>query len=151
MDVGAGHQMEGDTFLIDGVLEFLNGTADLGPRIVIHPRHDMGGASHDPHTVGNEGSRHAQRYGQVRRAIVNSRQDMAMQVDHGSRNNELKRWRRTDRHHSDQKKALTSYWTNRTCCAQGTELPHLWEFHLFFPCTAKKPRATRRKYLWRTC
>lgn len=82
MIVGTRHQFERNTAFIKLPLKPLDRCADLRAGIVIDARQNMRCARDVGHTLLDEHSGHGQGRRQVRCAIVNSRQQMTVKVEH---------------------------------------------------------------------
>ena len=76
------HQAQPHAGLIEHVLQLGHAFANLRPGIVIEPRQNMWGARHDLHAVGNEQLGHGDGGLDVRSAIVDTRQNVIMQIYH---------------------------------------------------------------------
>jgi hypothetical protein len=81
--VCTGGQLQVDALRIDLLLQLLNGLANLRPAVVVKPRQDVWRAGDGRHPIGNERPGHGERHGQVRCAVVDAWQNMAVQIDHG--------------------------------------------------------------------
>lgn len=84
VDVGPGHETQWNVLVVQDVLEVFDRLADLGTRIVVEPRQDVGRAGDDRHAIVDRGAGHRERDGYVCGAVINARQNVAMQVDHGT-------------------------------------------------------------------
>jgi hypothetical protein len=81
--VRSDHQLQRDALRIKDVLQLRNGHADLRTTIMVNTGKDVGRASDVRHAVRDEGLCHRQRDGLIGGAIVDTRQNVAMKVDHG--------------------------------------------------------------------
>jgi hypothetical protein len=82
MHVCAGDQAKRNAFLPESILQMLHRRSDLRTSIVIQSWQDMRRAHNDRHAVSYRCLRHAQRDAKVRSAIIDPRQNVAMQVNH---------------------------------------------------------------------
>lgn len=82
MHVGPGDQIKADAALIEFLLQGRDPPSDIRTAIWPNAWKNMGGAGHHPDPIGHGRPRHLQRDLQVGRTIVNSRQEMAVEVNH---------------------------------------------------------------------
>jgi len=82
VDVGAGCKAQGNAFLVENALQALGGFAQRRAGVVVQSREDVRGAGYDRYALGDGGFRHVERNRKVARPIVDTRQDMAMKINH---------------------------------------------------------------------
>ena len=82
MDIGTRDKAERDARIVEGALQFQRRLPDLRTGVVIKPRKDVRRARHHRHPSRYRGPGHLQRNGEIRCAIVDTGQHMAMQIDH---------------------------------------------------------------------
>ena len=81
--VGAGRQLEGDPGVVERCLQACDGTADVGAGVRVNAGQNVWRAGHDGDAIGDGQARHVQRDLEVRRAIVDARKEVTMQIVHG--------------------------------------------------------------------
>jgi len=82
VSVRTGDQPQRDSFLVENGLQISGSLPDGGARIMIQTGQNVRGAGHYCHALRDGGPRHLQRHRQVASAVVDSRQYVAMKVDH---------------------------------------------------------------------
>jgi hypothetical protein len=80
--IGPGNQAERNSFLIEGFLKLLHCNTNLWAGILIQPRQYVGGASHGGYSVSDPGLGHSQRNGNIRRPVIDSWQNVGVEIDH---------------------------------------------------------------------
>ena len=83
--ISAGYQPELNFFPVEDLLQLRGGLADLRARIMVQTRKNMWRTGYDRYTISDESSGHLKRDRKLGSAIVDARQDMAVQINHGRR------------------------------------------------------------------
>ena len=83
--VRAHHELEADALLVENPLQMLHYLADLRAAIMVNAGQDVGRAGDVGHAVGDESPRHGERHRHVASTVVDTRENMAMEVNHGLR------------------------------------------------------------------
>jgi hypothetical protein len=80
--VCSGHQSQVNSLVKNCRLKGLGCLADLRPRVLIQTRQNMRRACNNSHAVAREFLGHGQRHVEILRTIIDTRQQVAMQIDH---------------------------------------------------------------------
>jgi hypothetical protein len=82
VDIRTGDQAQRNSVLVERVLQRLSRLANRRPVIVVETRQDVRRTGKNSYALRNRRLGHRQRDGQIARAVVDSGQDMAMQINH---------------------------------------------------------------------
>ena len=85
VDIGAGHERQRDALAVERLLQLRYRRPDRRPGIAVEAGHDVRRAGDNGHSVADELPGHVQGYSQISRSVVETGQDVAVQVDHDSR------------------------------------------------------------------
>ncbi len=77
------NELQPNALNVEDMLQPLHRLADLRTAVVVSAREDMRRARDVRHAIGDKRLRHRQRNRKIARAIVDTGQNMAMQIDHG--------------------------------------------------------------------
>jgi len=80
--VRAHDELQGDALIVEDLLQVLHGLADLRTAIMVNAGQDVRRAGDVRHAISDESPRHGQRDRDIARAIIDSRQNMAVQINH---------------------------------------------------------------------
>src|SRR5262245_5506784 len=80
--IGAGDQPKRNAFLVEDLLQISGGLPQLRPGIVVETRKNMRGAGYDRDPIRHKSFGHLNGDRKVGGAIVKTRQNVAMQVEH---------------------------------------------------------------------
>jgi hypothetical protein len=81
MDVGPRNKAKRNTLLIEKLLQSMDRVPDVGPRVMIKPGQNMRGARNSRHALRGHKPRHGEGDGRIASPVVDSWQDMAVQID----------------------------------------------------------------------
>ena len=86
--IGASDKAQRNSMLVEGVLQLLSRLSDLRARIRVETGQDVGRACQVRYAVGNRCPVHVQRDRKIASAVVDTGQDMAMQINHETSNSQ---------------------------------------------------------------
>ena len=80
--IGPGNETKFNVFPNEFSLKFNDSVANFHAGIGVDPRHDVRSTRDNGDAIGDVRSRHGERCLEIRCAIIQARQDMAMKIDH---------------------------------------------------------------------